>query len=281
MGPLDPPPDFLQTHLVLWVAPRPFSLAPVGFIHKNGTDFMSQYLTSLASSQPSTTPGPLVFLGGIPHGQRYISSMGCSLHASSIYGLGDTSCVPEESALRAPVPQDTTSMGPHCPYLEEDISGSHLCHGVQCVTSHPSSSSPGSSSDPSFCHQHGGPSFSSSPSPRHNGWSSTPVGFIHNNSAHFMSQNRCLWCHLNRALCPVPLCIWGVSPMDSGLFHQQGVLCMPLPITVRGVPRVSLWLWPGVPCAPLSLKTLLPWGLVAQIQKRIFLGCTFAMGFDG
>ena len=143
MGPPDPPPDFLQTHLVLWVAPRPFSSAPVGFIHENGTDFMSQYLTPLASSQLSTTPGPLVFLGGNPHGQRYISSMGCSLHASSIYGLGDTSCVPEGSALRAPVPQDNTSMGPHCPYPEEDISGSHLCHGVRCVTSHPSSSSPG------------------------------------------------------------------------------------------------------------------------------------------
>jgi hypothetical protein len=40
--------------------------------------------------------------------------------------------------------------------------------------------------------------------------------------------------------------------MDSGLFHPLGVLCTPLPFTVWGVHRVSLW---GVPCAPLSLKT--------------------------
>ena len=131
MGPQDPPPDFLPTHLVLWVPPRLFSLAHVGFIYNNGTNFMSQYLTPLASSLPGTAPGPLVHLGG--------------------------------------------------------------CH------------------------------------------------------------------------------------MDSSLFHQQGVLCTPLPFTVWGVPHVSLW---GVPCAPLSLKTLLPWSLLARIQKRIFLGQTYAMGFD-
>ena len=33
MGPPDPHPDFLPTHSVLRVVPRPFSLAPVGFIH--------------------------------------------------------------------------------------------------------------------------------------------------------------------------------------------------------------------------------------------------------
>ena len=66
--------------------------------------------------------------------------------------------------------------------------------------------------------------------------------------------------------------------MDSGLFHHRGVLCMtPLPFTVWGVPRVSLR---GVPCAPLSLTTLRPWGLVARIQRRIFLVCTYVMGFD-
>lgn len=169
MGPPDPPGDFLPTHSVLRVAPPPFSSAPVGFIHDNGTDFMRQYLTPLASSQPSTTPGPLVSFGGIPHGQRFIPSPGCSLNdASPIYGLGGTSCIPEGSALRAPVPHDTTSMGPRRPDPEEDISGSHLRHGVRCVSSHrPSFSSQGSSSVPSFWRQHGGPSFSSSPSPHH------------------------------------------------------------------------------------------------------------------
>jgi hypothetical protein len=62
--------------------------------HDNGTDFMSQYLTPLASSLPGIAPGPLVHLGGIPHGQRSVPSTGCSLHASSFYGLGGTSCVP-------------------------------------------------------------------------------------------------------------------------------------------------------------------------------------------
>jgi hypothetical protein len=131
MGPPVPPPDFLPTHLVLQVArPRPFSSAHVGFIHDNGTDFMSQYLTLLASSQPSPMPGPLVHLGGILHGQRSVPSTGCSLHASSNYGLGGILCVPLGSALRTPVPQDTISMGPRCPDPEEDISGLHLRHGV-------------------------------------------------------------------------------------------------------------------------------------------------------
>ena len=134
MGPQDPPPDFLPTHLVLWVPPRLFSLAHVGLIYDNGTNFMSQYLTPLASSLPDTAPGPLVHLGaGISHGQR--------------------------------------------------------------------------------C-----------------------------------------------------------------LFHCRGVLCTPLPFTVWGVPRVSLW---GVPCAPLFLKTLLPWGLDARIQKRMFLGCAYCRSVLG
>jgi hypothetical protein len=98
----------------------------VGFIHDNGTNFTSQYLTPLSSFQPSPMPGLLVHLGGIPHGQRSVPSTGCSLRASSIYGLGGTSCVPVGSALHTPVPQDTTSMGPRCPDLDEDISGLHL-----------------------------------------------------------------------------------------------------------------------------------------------------------
>jgi hypothetical protein len=36
----------------------------------------------------------------------------------------------------------------------------------------------------------------------------------------------------------------------------------------------------GVPCVLLPPMTLLSWGLVARIQKRIFLGCPYAMGFD-
>jgi len=64
--------------------------------------------------------------------------------------------------------------------------------------------------------------------------------------------------------------------MDSSLFHQRGVLCTPLPCTVWGVPHVS----PVAVGSDLSLMTLLPWGLVARIQRRIFLGRTYAMGFD-
>ena len=115
------------------------SSTPVGSIHDNGADFMSQYLTPLVSSQPSNTPGLLVHLGGIPHGQQSVPSAGCSLHASSMYGLGGTSCVPCGcgECMCAPVPQDTTSMGPRHPDPEEDISGLHLRHGVRWVTSHP------------------------------------------------------------------------------------------------------------------------------------------------
>jgi len=61
----DSPPDFLPTHLVLWVAPWPVSLAPMGFIYDNGNDYMSQNLAPPASL-PDTAPSPIVPLGGIP-----------------------------------------------------------------------------------------------------------------------------------------------------------------------------------------------------------------------
>ena len=55
------------------------------------------------------------------------------------------------------------------------------------------------------------------------------------------------------------------------------LLCWQL-ITSWGGACMSLG---GVPCAPLPLMTVLSRGLVARIQKRIFLlGCTYAMGFD-
>jgi hypothetical protein len=58
--------------------------------------------------------------------------------------------------------------------------------------------------------------------------------------------------------------------MDSGLLHWQ-------PFMIWGGPRVSLG---GVPCAPLPPMTLLSRGLIARIQKRIFLGCPYVMGFN-
>jgi hypothetical protein len=58
--------------------------------------------------------------------------------------------------------------------------------------------------------------------------------------------------------------------MDSGLLRRQ-------PFMIWGGARVSLG---GVPCAPLPPMTLLSRGLVAPIQKRIFLGRPYAMGFD-
>jgi hypothetical protein len=158
MGPPDPPADFLPTHVVLRVTPRPFSSTPMGFIQDNGTAFMSQYLTPLASL-PGTAPSPLVRLGGIPYGQQAALSAAIydlggtlcvpgrsALHApapydntftgprlggipygqraaplAAIYNLGGGSCVPGGSALRAPAPHDTTFTGPHRPYPEEDI----------------------------------------------------------------------------------------------------------------------------------------------------------------
>jgi hypothetical protein len=58
--------------------------------------------------------------------------------------------------------------------------------------------------------------------------------------------------------------------MDSRLLCRQ-------PFMIWGGARVSLG---GVPCAPLPPMTLLSRGLVARIQKRIFLGRPYAMGFD-
>jgi hypothetical protein len=67
MGPPGPPPDFLPTHVVLSVAPLPFSWAPVGFIQDEGTNFMNQYLAPLAPLL-GTAPRRLVKLGGILYG---------------------------------------------------------------------------------------------------------------------------------------------------------------------------------------------------------------------
>jgi hypothetical protein len=152
---------------------------------------MSQYLAPLVPLR-NTTPHPLVQLGGITYGQWSVPLMGRFFHASSIYGLGRTSCVPMGSALRAPVPQDTTSVGPCWPDPEEDISGLHLRHGVWLETLHHpfiyggrfgslSSSSPHGSSVPLFWRTHGGSSFSPSPSSCHCGgpsFSSSPVGVM-------------------------------------------------------------------------------------------------------
>ena len=41
MGPPDSPPNFLPTHLALWVVPRQVSSAPVGFIYDNDTEYES------------------------------------------------------------------------------------------------------------------------------------------------------------------------------------------------------------------------------------------------
>ncbi len=103
MGPPDHPAGFLPTHVVLRVTPWLFLLAPMGFIQDNGTAFMSQYLTPLASLS-STVPSPPVQLGDIPYGQR-------AAPLAAIYNLGGTSCV-GGSALNAPAPHDNTFMGP-------------------------------------------------------------------------------------------------------------------------------------------------------------------------
>jgi hypothetical protein len=58
--------------------------------------------------------------------------------------------------------------------------------------------------------------------------------------------------------------------MDSGLLRWQL-------FTIWGGPCMSLG---GVPCAPMPPMTILSRGLVARIQKRIFLGRLYAMGFD-
>ncbi len=104
MGPLGPPANFLPIHVVLWVTPQPFSLAPMGFIQDNGTAFMSQYLMPLASP-PGKAPSLLVQLGGIPYGQW-------AAPLAAIYDLGGTSCVPGGGALHAPAPHDNNFTGP-------------------------------------------------------------------------------------------------------------------------------------------------------------------------
>jgi hypothetical protein len=129
MDPPDPLADFFPSHRVFRNTPWPFSSAPMGFIHDDGTAFMLQYLTPLASL-PVTVPSPLAQLGGIPYAQR-------AAPLTAIYDLGGGSCVPGGSALRAPAPHDTTFMGPCRPDPEEDISGSPLRHGVRLATSHP------------------------------------------------------------------------------------------------------------------------------------------------
>ncbi len=58
MDPPDPLADFLSSHRVFWITPWLFSSAPMGFIHDDGTAFMRQYLTPLASL-PGTVPSPL------------------------------------------------------------------------------------------------------------------------------------------------------------------------------------------------------------------------------
>ena len=78
MGPLDSPANFLPTHVILRVSPRPFSLAPMGLIQDNGSAFMSLYLTPLASL-------PVTALS-LPYGQWAAPS-------AAIYNLGGTSCV--------------------------------------------------------------------------------------------------------------------------------------------------------------------------------------------
>ena len=103
--------------------PRPFSSAPMGFNHDDGTSFMSPYLTPLAS-QPGTTPC-------LPYGQR-------SAPSAAIYYLGGISYVPGGSALRALAPHDTPFTGPRRPDPEEDTSaGLHLRHEAQLATLHP------------------------------------------------------------------------------------------------------------------------------------------------
>jgi hypothetical protein len=76
----------------------------MGLIQDNGTAFMSQYLSPLASL-PGTAPSPLVQWGGIPYGQQ-------AALLAAIYNLGGTLCVPGGSALRAPAPYDNTFTGP-------------------------------------------------------------------------------------------------------------------------------------------------------------------------
>lgn len=98
MGAPDSPPDFLPTHLVLWVTPWPVSLAPMGFIYDNGNDFMSQHLAPPASL-PDTAPSQIVSFGGYPFRPPSVPLVKRSLRASSIHGLGGALCVPVDTAF--------------------------------------------------------------------------------------------------------------------------------------------------------------------------------------
>ena len=155
MGPPDPPVDFLPTHVILWVTPQQFSLAPMGFIHNDGTSFMSPYLTHLASllgtalglpyGQQAAPPAaiynlggvpPLVSLGGVPCAPPPpmtllswglvwgVSPMDSGLLRWQPFAVGGGAHVSLGGMPCVPLPPMTLDP-------EEDISaGSHLSHGV-------------------------------------------------------------------------------------------------------------------------------------------------------
>ena len=115
---------------------------------------------------PCVPPPPMRLLSrGLDWGVSPMDSR--LLHWQPFMIWKGTLCVPGGSALHNPAPHETTFTGPCCPDPEEDISGSHLHHGVRLATSHPSfinggnfgspsSSFYGSSSVPLFWLPHGG-----------------------------------------------------------------------------------------------------------------------------
>ena len=190
---------------------------------------------------------PRVSLGGVPCAPPppiILLSRGLDLGASPpLSGLlgrqpfliwGGGSCVPGKSARRAPAPHDAPFTGPCRPDPDGDISaGLLLPHQARPVTLHPpffnggrfgspASSSPGTSSVPSFWHHHRGASFSSSPSPRHHGGSSTPSSLSprHHGGSSFSSSSI------------------GVMRAKAGSSHQPPVL--------EG--SASLAIPPSIPC---------------------------------
>ena len=134
MGAPDSPPDFLPTHLVLWVTPWPVSLAPMGFIYDNGNDFMSQHLVPPASL-PDTAPSQIVSFGGYPF-RPPVCPVGEAFSARLFYSRSG-GCFMRPCGHCIPVPQDTPYVGPPHPDPEENISRLHLCHGVWLEISHP------------------------------------------------------------------------------------------------------------------------------------------------
>ena len=67
---------------------------------------------------------------------------------------------------------------------------------------------------------------------------------------------------------PRPLvCLWFFSLWTQSvqLDHWRGILCMSLLFIVSEELHALLW---GVPCASLTLKKFLLWGLVPRTQKR-------------